>query len=386
MSQADDVPGGEDDAQEVPAWMLDPRAWRPPPGADAQPGILVRYLCGLLDSHQARALERSLARNAAARNRLIAARALLDAMEAAPMALAQHTAAQEGFDGAVAAEWLAIARAAMADGLSARRSWLEAGWHEIKRKSSAGAAAARAEWAVFLAAGEQWRLALRVAGMQPAVSRGPSTTPAAGDQLHITAAEIDAACTLHVHAAGRSGSDPVRDGVEAVLWLTSEVSAWPISTATCRDGRFHWQAAGFGEALGIPPGVLPHSSFRAVLSGAEPPPQPDVRALLAEVLGPEGQPTPEAPAVCELVGPPRSVAGEIVLTIRLPVVTRLAFRQYVLELSMPVTPGNPQALGSWLVRDWDEGPREVRVPYAAAVEATTMDDLILRARLKRVSS
>jgi hypothetical protein len=356
-----------------------------PRSAMPEPAALVRYLTGRLPAEEARAVERGLVASTAARRRVRDVGHCLEALKEGSWEEAAARAQGEGLEAEAAREWLRLAGAQVGAAAGARRRWRAAGWNAVRREVAEGAVEAQAAWAALGIFGQRLRALLdapRLAtarGVQAGLVVAGSLPP--GTRLVVARAEADAEGALRIALAaeGEGGAEwlPVR----VALGLGSET--WPLAAGVIRRGRASWELPGLAAALGLAAGPLPPSCLRvsvgpeAAAEAGGPP-----WSLLVPVVDAAGAPRREPPAAVELLSAPRWEAGEFRVEVALPLATRVAWPEHVLELRLGLSPRWAQRLGEWPVREWGAGPRVLTVACPGAPDAEVPLASLLRARLR----
>ena len=129
-----DLPEGERDLAPATASVLDAliAALLVSAGAAAAGAFTaeacVRYLCGEASSEEVAAVRRAMLRDAEVRRRVRAALHRLDDLRAMPWAQARNEALAEGWDGQVAAAWIAFSTEGAASLAQARARWSGEAW------------------------------------------------------------------------------------------------------------------------------------------------------------------------------------------------------------------------------------------------------------------
>jgi hypothetical protein len=142
-------------------------------------------------------------------------------------------------------------------------------------------------------------------------------------------------------------------------WIDPSGGTMPIAAATVGAG---WSVTAdqFAQVAGASPGAQNLGRFKLSLSSESWAAGPR-NCLFAEVQG-----TQDVVAL-DLVEEPRIERGTFIVTLGLPIDTRLKFPGHALQLFMPVGT-RLQLLGSWGLDEWVEEVRSLRIPVASSAE------------------
>jgi hypothetical protein len=371
---------------------------------------LVRYLCCALAAAPAADLERALVQTAELRLRLRRTRAVLREIQGhtlsrtdplAPTDSGLQRAFSEQAEDDSYAEIRTAWQEVMAEQLVAsprsRERWREQGWADIRSEVAAGIETGRAAWAAFTAYGRQWRSALALHAMTPALQRGSDTSFSAEPEGHkagiaITDIEchIDSDGTLNIVVRIVTTSTKPTDTL--LLSLRRDDDAWPLARGRRNGERVEWSLPDFGTAVGLPPGPLPAQFF--VFDAADSPEpsgvdhagvehtvEEDPLSILAEVVDAHGQIIVGALAYVEIMSAPRWHTGQFSVQIVVPAFIRLAYPTSQLELALFVAEGHSQLLGTWPISQWDDAPLLLTAPFPGVPDTALPGTPIIIARL-----
>jgi len=263
-----DLPEGERDLAPATASVLDAliAALLVSAGAAAAGAFTaeacVRYLCGKASLEEVAAVRRAMLRDAEIRRRVRAALHRLDDLRSMPWAQARNEALAEGWDGQVAAAWIAFSTEGAANLAQARARWSGEAWGRLHEMALQGAAEATAAWEAFRAFAAASVAALPAPA--PAMVRGgamgvgglPLRGMPQGCDVESASATVGPTGALAIGLclrAGEGASLPTSARVE----LQGPADVWPLAEPPLIDGALQATIEGFGAATGLPEGPVP---------------------------------------------------------------------------------------------------------------------------------
>lgn len=381
--------------------------------------VLVRYLSNGLAYGEARQVEQGLTVSTEARKALREVRGHLDRLQSLSWSEAARIATGDSREAETARAWLALAERTSQPGppeLADPPSAPTDAWAAVKQQAEAGKAQARALWTLFFAFGAQLQTQMRRPVAALARSRA-TTLPVDGTwkgECHLSESKIDADGALHVSAVLREGNGlPTAgfSGWRAYLALRVGGEAMLCAVSALEGAAVSWTAQEIGVGLGQRSAAFPAYALAILLRPPDlpPPPLPSLvafsRRLLnegylvaslelpveaeevvgeigANVLTGEGFENAFPPVPIEVMGSPRAENGRLLISVRLPPITRSAYAaDHRLLLDLGVAPREWQRVGSWPLGDWGEEARILSIPCPGLADGVLASLTLLRARL-----
>jgi hypothetical protein len=387
---------------------------KPDPALDATPGFtasvaptlsagrLVRYLAGERSPELGTTVEQAILDDPAWRARLRFTRNLLRSLTSHPHArmeeaVCQWADAEELFAAEVIAAWRELLAERIATTAQSRHTWVAEGWERVRAEAAAGKKAAVTAWAAFAAYAEQWRGALDLHALTPALQRSSDTgmsEPFDSDSektdFYAGIAITDVQCRIEddgtlvvtaIVAPTHEPDAPQGHRTSLLLSLRRDEDIWPLAVGRRLEDRVEWRLPAFGAALDLSAGPLPTQFFKFDPADAAELDAADSQLILAPVLDAEGHPMPNALAYIELASPPQWQDGILSLRVGIPYFIRLAYPAHLLELSLYVSEQLRQLLDTWPIQAWTDEPMTLTIEFPEAPDVTLSPAPIILARL-----